>query len=999
MKRLTTHLAILATLVATMPVLAQEPPSRPGPRGFGGPIELDADDRQVFADPPKGFNEERADIPRGKLEMIEYDSKSVGTRRKMQVYTPPGYSKEKKYPVLYLLHGIGGDETEWQRFTKPNVILDNLLADGKVEPMIVVMPNGRAQKNDRAEGDVFRTAPAFAAFEDDLLNDVIPTIESRYSTHNNREHRALAGLSMGGGQSLNFGLSHLDQFAWIGGFSSAPNTKPPAELVPDPAKTKEQLKLLWLSCGNKDGLIRISQGMHRHLKKNDVSHVWNVDNYGHDPTHWGNNLYHFVQHLFVERPVTSNVDRVHGDLIVFNDNGAWSWYQDERAMIDTKGGKLLVSSVAASAPGVNGPRDGNVDLVTYDLASGDLSREVLGKIQEDDHNVAALLKRPDGRYLAMYANHNTDRVTRYRVSENPEDTTEWGPERIFDWRETPGNDFNVTYSNLFYLPAEKTVYNFARVNDRSPNMMLSKDQGDTWFYGGQLTKSEDVGYVNGYFKYASNGVDRIHLIATEAHPRDFNNGIYHAYIEGGKLYGSDGSLIDANIHDNKDIPGTSSLTPMFTPDAEDGKQQRHRAWTTDLALDSHGMPYALFTTRAGDATPSADGEGDDRRLYYARYDGKAWNTYEVAKMGKRLFDSEQDYTGLGALVPGDPHTIFVSTTIHPVTQSETPFHEIYKGTTNDGGKSWDWKPITENSTVDNLRPIVPAWDDDNLAVLWFRGRMSTSQAYESSIVGIMERTPNANVAESVKDAPSPSKALAARAAERTDRNSQLAHAQLVEKAEAGQIDVYFIGDSITRRWGATDYPEFLANWRENFHGWNAGNFGWGADSTQHMIWRLENGELEGVEPKVIVILAGTNNVGNAPADEERIADEVTQGIREIIRICQQKAPDAKILLTGILPRNDNARDPLAAMPTIERINANLEKLSDGERVQFVSINDKLADESGTLRDGITVDGLHLSLQGYQVWADALKPLLTEQLGPPAEVDHAPPPTGDPSASR
>ena len=109
--------------------------------------------------------------------MIEYESKTVGTTRKMHVYTPPGYSNDAKYPVLYLLHGIGGNETEWQRFAAPNVILDNLLADGKVVPMIVVMPNGRAQKNDRAEGDVFRTAPAFAAFEQDLLKDVIPAIE------------------------------------------------------------------------------------------------------------------------------------------------------------------------------------------------------------------------------------------------------------------------------------------------------------------------------------------------------------------------------------------------------------------------------------------------------------------------------------------------------------------------------------------------------------------------------------------------------------------------------------------------------------------------------------------------------------------------------------------------------------------------------------------------------------------------------------------------------
>ena len=286
----------LLLVIAVMPAAASF--AQPARRGFGGPIVLNPDDVPAFADPPAGIVAKRDKIPHGRLEMIEYDSKTVGAKRKMQVYTPPGYSTEKKYPVLYLLHGIGGDETEWQRFASPNVMLDNLLADGKVVPMIVVMPNGRAQKNDRAQGNVYGAAPAFAVFEQDLLKDVIPTIESRYSVLADREHRALAGLSMGGGQSLNFGLAHLDTFAWVGGFSSAPNTKPPGELVPDPATAKAKLKLLWLSCGNKDGLIRISQGVHIYLKEKGVPHIWNVDSNGHDPTHWRNNLYHFVQRIF-----------------------------------------------------------------------------------------------------------------------------------------------------------------------------------------------------------------------------------------------------------------------------------------------------------------------------------------------------------------------------------------------------------------------------------------------------------------------------------------------------------------------------------------------------------------------------------------------------------------------------------------------------------------------------------------------------------------------------
>jgi enterochelin esterase-like enzyme len=300
------HLPLVLILACTAPALAQadDSPQQRGPRrggeprGFGGPIVLNDDDKPAFAEPPDGFNVRRDGIPHGTLEMIEYDSKTIGTTRKMLVYTPPGYSTEKTYPVLYLLHGIGGDETEWRRFAAPDHLFDNLIADGKSVPMIVVMPNGRAQKNDRAEGNIFAAAPAFAVFERDLLDDVIPTIESRYSVDARRESRALAGLSMGGGQSLNFGLTHLDTFAWVGGFSSAPNTKSPAELVPDPAAVRDQLKLLWLSCGNKDHLIHVSQGMHAYLKEHEVPHVWHVDGHGHDPAHWRSSLYYFAQQLF-----------------------------------------------------------------------------------------------------------------------------------------------------------------------------------------------------------------------------------------------------------------------------------------------------------------------------------------------------------------------------------------------------------------------------------------------------------------------------------------------------------------------------------------------------------------------------------------------------------------------------------------------------------------------------------------------------------------------------
>ena len=248
----------------------------------------------------EGFDVVRPNIAHGKIDSIYYDSKTVGAKRKTLVYTPPGFSKRNKYPVLYLLHGIGGDEKEWLKHGQPQVILDNLYADKRIAPMIVVMPNGRAMKDDRATGNVFDSVKvqAFSTFEKDLLNDLIPFIEKNYPVNKHRTYRAIAGLSMGGGQSLNFGLSNLEKFAWVGGFSSAPNTKAPEVLVPDPLKAKEQLNLLWISCGIDDNLMSFSQRTHEYLELHKVPHVFYVEPGAHDFEVWKNDLFMFSQLLF-----------------------------------------------------------------------------------------------------------------------------------------------------------------------------------------------------------------------------------------------------------------------------------------------------------------------------------------------------------------------------------------------------------------------------------------------------------------------------------------------------------------------------------------------------------------------------------------------------------------------------------------------------------------------------------------------------------------------------
>lgn len=250
---------------------------------------------------PHGFDQPRNNTASGKLDTVKYDSKTVGSARTALVYTPPGYSETEKYPVLYLLHGIGGDEYEWVNNGRPKVILDNLYADNKIAPMLVVLPNGRAMKDDRPGENIFDAdkVQAFATFEKDLLDDLIPFIEAEFPAKTDREHRAIAGLSMGGGQSLNFGLGNLDKFAWVGGFSAAPNTKSPEDLLPDPNAVKTDLKLLWISCGDDDGLIRISQRTHEALAAHNIPHLYHIIPGGkHDFEVWNNGLYQFAQRIF-----------------------------------------------------------------------------------------------------------------------------------------------------------------------------------------------------------------------------------------------------------------------------------------------------------------------------------------------------------------------------------------------------------------------------------------------------------------------------------------------------------------------------------------------------------------------------------------------------------------------------------------------------------------------------------------------------------------------------
>jgi hypothetical protein len=430
---------------------------------------------------------------------------------------------------------------------------------------------------------------------------------------------------------------------------------------------------------------------------------------------------------------------VAGSLIQLNDNGAWSWFMDERAIVHD--GKLVVGSVRAIGDFRNNadPDWGNVEITVYDVASGATQRTVLHRhFEQDDHDGPALLPLPDGRYLAMYTKHGGERRIYYRFSE-PHNPLAWGAVSEF---ETPGMDArtftgdNVTYSNLFRLPSGR-ILNFFRGPDHDPNYLYSDDSGRSWRYGGRLLKGRD-GY-SPYLKYAYDGQGTIHFVVTEDHPRNYDNSIYHGFIRDGSVYLSDGTR-RGKLSDSTSVDIAAwDLTKLFQGDAD------NVGWVIDLELDAQQRPYAVFSVQKdGRGLPRRQG-GMDHRFHYGRWDGTAWRVHEIAYAGTRLYPGEDDYTGLAALDPNDPNVIYISTDANPVTgaplvsRADGQRHrEIFRGATRDSGATWTWEPITTNSTVDNLRPIVPKWKDQRTALVWMRGAYYSNRGqWTTSVVAMI----------------------------------------------------------------------------------------------------------------------------------------------------------------------------------------------------------------------------------------------------------------------
>lgn len=431
---------------------------------------------------------------------------------------------------------------------------------------------------------------------------------------------------------------------------------------------------------------------------------------------------------------------VAGELIVLNDNAGWCWFQDPRVIVD--GNTLLASTVSdESGPGGEA-RKGNVELAVLDMKTKTTQRVVLHeKLEDDDHNAAALLVRPDGRYLAVYGKHNTDRLMRWRISTDPGDATRWQTEQTLD------AGARYTYQNLYRLSAEDgTIYNFHRGIGFNPNYLVSDDDGASFTYGGRLL-SWNTELTNGlggggrpYLRYASNGTDTIHFIATEDHPRNYDNSVYHGMIRSGKLLASDGREVAALSTTREGAAGPTDFTRIYQGGPD------HVAWTVDLELDDQQRPVAAISVQMGDGAVARDNKagGNDMRYLYARFDGQHWHTHPLAFAGTRLYAPEVDYTGLVAIDPNDTNTVYISTDADPQTGEPListadgqRHYEIFKGVTADGGATWVWTPITANSTVDNLRPSVPDWDGGT-ALLWLRGTFTTFRDYDTALVGLID---------------------------------------------------------------------------------------------------------------------------------------------------------------------------------------------------------------------------------------------------------------------
>ena len=443
------------------------------------------------------------------------------------------------------------------------------------------------------------------------------------------------------------------------------------------------------------------------------------------------------------------INYVKGDLIQFSGGAGtptagWCWFQDERAIVDASNpDNPMLMFTGISIAKDNAAENGDLDLYWRNLASGETgSYELYDQFDADDHAVAALWPRGDGRTVAMFTRHGTQMDTYSRISD-PHNPAQWQEAFIYtavnvgDPEGVSSRRIKPSYSNLMTVGEgeNRRLLNFTRSIDWNPNFLISADMGETWKYGGRLIKSEGRPYL----QYTNSGDgSKVHFVSTDQHPRNFDNSIYHGVSDGKTLSNSTGDILDADISDQVAVDPTA-LTLVYQGDAD------NVAWSTDIEMDAADNPVITFSVQKGGAgLPQGEG-GEDHRYHYARFDGVSWSQYEIAYAGTRLYSREDDYTGLMAIDPENVNRLVISTDADPDTGAPLisaadgkRHYEIYEGITQDGGKNWEWTALTSNSDEDNIRPIIPSWQSDKRVVLWMRGTYLTYKNYDTQLVGIVE---------------------------------------------------------------------------------------------------------------------------------------------------------------------------------------------------------------------------------------------------------------------
>jgi hypothetical protein len=430
-----------------------------------------------------------------------------------------------------------------------------------------------------------------------------------------------------------------------------------------------------------------------------------------------------------------------GDAFEIAPDGAWSPFNDSRAVL-LPNGNVLVGYARS---------DGMSAVTNYDARSGERHESILsgeGAVQRDDHINPSLTLLPDGRVLAVYSRHGNDPFFFWRVSTNndPRGTGDWSEQRVKQV------GARTTYSNTYRLAAERNrIFHFHRALNYNPTLTISADLGESWGEPIHLITA-GTGRQRPYIHLASNHRDRIDLIYTDAHPRDYNNSIYHLFYRDDALRWSDGTTLrtmeELPIAHDAGERGTVvygySEKAWGAAEGPDDWIPGGRGWTWDLAYGADGQPVSAFQVRRGEVT---GGEWRDDRVYYyrARWTGTEWEKRFIAHGGRPFYEKERDLSGGVTLDPQDPNVVYLSSnalrpfdlsTIDDVPLNPGDRYKLYRGQTHDGGRTFRWTALTPDASEDNLRPHAVECPGGRTLLVWFRGRYDTYTSFRARVMGM-----------------------------------------------------------------------------------------------------------------------------------------------------------------------------------------------------------------------------------------------------------------------